>query len=66
MPRVCTQAAYERATFPGLGPPAYFDPAEPRAWRCIELFYERVRISSGLYAASDCTILKFNSGRGRD
>ena len=40
MPRVCPQAAYERSTFPGLGPPEYFDPAEPRAWRRHrELFY---------------------------
>ena len=30
------------------------------------LLNERVRMSSGLYAASDCTILKFSSGRGRD
>ncbi len=41
MPRVCTQAAYERSTFPGLGPPENFDPAEPRAWQLIESsFYE--------------------------
>ena len=31
-----------------------------------ELFYERVRMSDGLYAASSCIILKFSSGRGRD
>ena len=30
MPRVCPQAAYERSTFPGLGPPENLDPAEAR------------------------------------
>ena len=66
MPRVCPQAASEGSTFPGLGPPENFDPAEPRAWQLIESsFYEGVRMSSGLYAASSCTTMKFSSGRGR-
>ena len=30
-----------------------------------EHIYEEVRMSSGLYAASSCTILRFRSGRGR-
>ena len=41
MPRVCPQAAYERSTFPGLGPPEYFDPAEPRAWRSSRALFMR-------------------------
>jgi len=41
MPRVCPQAASEASTFPGLGHPEYFDPAEPRAWRLIESSFIR-------------------------
>ena len=41
MPRVCPQAASECSTFPGLGPPEYFDPAEPRAWRSSRALFMR-------------------------
>ena len=66
MPRVCPHDASDASTFPGLDPPENFDPAEPRAWRRHrEHIYEEVRMSSGLYAASSCTTMKFSSGRGR-